>query len=230
MILGRKGRGKRCSPTVLIQLFSFGKKSVTRNPPSSACIKPHCQEYLNQFNLNEAYFASSHDKCWCSSCHNPPNSTDACGTYCRQQHGWVRFGLRISSAHQKQWHIFKEWKTCYYGTSSNRLTSIISNRFFPFDGDELNDGTTFTSGHPDQTCCTTSPSLAHASQQKFTTRSHFRAHDGTNYDVRLVLQCKQKPDTYRIEHDSASFHDIEWKTNTRASIVPYGLMVLLERR
>lgn len=193
-------------------------------------MKPFCQEYLNQLNINKAYFNSRHDKCFCMKCHDSSNSDAKCGHWCQQQHGWVRFGLSINQAHQKEWSIFKEWKTSYYGTSSNRLASILINRFVPFDGDKLSNGTIFNSGHPDPKYCITSPSLICASQAKFTTRSQFRASDGTNYNVRLVLQCKQKPDAYSINGDTKSFHSIEWATETRCALVPYGLFVRLQRQ
>jgi hypothetical protein len=116
----------------------------------------------------------------------------------------------------------KEWKVSYYGTSPNRLSSIVNSRFLPFDGDKLNDGTTFNSGHPDPTQCTTSPSLVYASQSKFTTCSRFKARDGTSYNVQVVLQCKQKPGTYNIQGK-------EWTTVTRSGLVPYGLLVRLQK-
>ncbi len=181
-------------------------------------------------NLNEAYFDSQHDKCFCTQCHDPSNTDGKCGNWCKQKHGWVVFALRVNQAHQKQWNIFKEWKTSYYGTSSNLLASILSNRFVPFDGDKLNDGSTFNSGHPNSTHCTTSPSLVCASRPKFTHQSRFRARDGTNYNVQVVIQCKQKPDTYTIEGDGKSFRNTEWATETRAVLISYGLLVRLQKQ
>jgi hypothetical protein len=165
-------------------------------------------------------------------CHDPSNNDTRCGRRCQQQHLWVRFGLSVSQVHQQQWHIFKEWKTSYYGTSSNRLASILRSRFVPFDGDTLSDGSIFNSRHqdPNSNYCITSPSLICASKPKFTTCSQFRARDGTNYSVRLVLQCKQKPDTYSINGDANSFHTIEWTTNTRCVLLPYGLFIRLQRQ
>jgi hypothetical protein len=176
-------------------------------------------------NLNRTYFDSRHDKCFCKKCHDPTT----CEHWCKQQHDWVRFGLRVNQAHQRGWKIFKEWKTSYYGTSSNRLASILNSRFLPYDGDRLADGTTFHSGHPDPTQCTTSPSLVHASRPEFTSRSQFRARDGRNYNAEVVLQCKQKPDTYIIQGNTGKFHDTEWATVSRSTLIPYGLLVRLKK-
>jgi hypothetical protein len=215
-------------------LFIFSdapRAAPSSNPrpvlPLIHCLKPLCREYLNGLNLNKAYFDNSHDKCFCKKCHDPSNTDLKCGQWCKQQHDWVRFGLRVSQAHQKQWRIFKEWEISYYGTSSNRLASILNNRFVPLDGDKLNDGTTFDSGHPDPTHCTTSPSLFCASRPEFTSRSHFRARNGTNYTVQVVLQCKQKPGTYTVR-GGAKFHKTEWATVTRCILIPYGLLVRLQ--
>jgi hypothetical protein len=209
-------------------LFIFSRPATRGEPPSLHCLKPICREYLNELNLNETYFDSSHDKCFCRKCHDPSNADTNCGHWCQQQHGWVRFGLRISKAHQKQWNLLKEWKVSYYGTSPNLLSSILKNRFLPYDGDKLNDGTTFKSGHPDPSHCTTSPSLVCASQPKFTTHSRFKARDGTNYNVQVVLQCRQKQGTYNLGAPK-KFENIEWTTVTRSGLIPYGLLVRLQK-
>ncbi len=212
-------------------LFIFSGRGPSSQPPRNPqptlplfhCLKPLCREYLNELNLNKAYFDNRHDQCFCKKCHDPTK----CEHWCKQQHDWVRFGLSVSQAHQKGWKIFKEWKTSYYGTSSDRLASILKNRFLPHDGDRLADGTKFNSGHPDTTHCITSPSLVCASRWKFSARSNFRARDGTNYtNVQVVLECRQTPDTYTIQNDS-SFHKTEWTTAARSTVIPCGLLVRL---
>jgi hypothetical protein len=129
----------------------------------------------------------------------------------------------------EQWNIFKQWETSFYGTSSNRLLSILKNRFLPLDGDTLADNTTFSSGHPDPTHCNTSPSLVCASQPKFTVSSHFKATDGNNYNVQIVLQCKQNPDTIITKRDAKSPKNIEWATKARSSVIPFSLLIRLQK-
>ncbi|CAF2521512.1 unnamed protein product [Rotaria sp. Silwood2] len=211
------------------------KFSPCRPPPSAAassslqCRKPLCEDYIRKLNLSEAYFAKHYDKCFCRKCHNPSTMDAKCGQRCKEFHGWIRFGLRLNEAHKKQWNIFKEWKTSYYGTSLDRLSSILSNRFIPLDGDQLANGTRFNSGHPDTTHCTTSPSIICASQPKFSVLSNFKAIDGNNYYVRVMLQCKQQADTIIVKGGAKSFQNVEWTTTARSSIVPFGLLIRLQK-
>ena len=98
----------------------------------------------------------------------------------------------------------------------------MANRSIPLDNDKLADGTVFTSGHPNPTVCTTSPSLAYASQKKFAKCSTFIASDGNRYKVQVVLQCKQKADTVSVNDD-------EWTTKARAGVMFFGLLVRLQK-
>lgn len=200
-------------------------------PPRSVlhCLKPLCEQYLNGLNIHNGFFNNRHDKCFCKLCHDPSGPNSPCGRWCRGLHGWVRFGLRLSQAHQKEWQVFNNWETSYYGTSSDRLALILHNRFLPLDGDKLANGTEFDSGHPDRNQYNTSPSIAHASQPEFTSRSRFRAPDGTNYNVELVLQCKQKPDSYTIKRNTGNFHDTEWLSSHRGAVIPFGLLIRLTK-
>ena len=144
-------------------------------------------------------------------------------------HGWIRLGLRVSKVHRNQWRIFRQWKTSYYGTSPNLLLPILRNRFVPFDGDALLEETKFKSGHPDPDYCTTCPSLAHASQRKFCSSSKYTARDKNNYYIRVVLQCKQHSDRIEVNEDMKSPERIEWKTKARSSVVPFGLLIRLQK-
>ena len=113
-------------------------------------------------------------------------------------------------------------RTTYFGTSTNNLSSILTNRSIPFDGDQLKDGTTFASGHPNPKVCTTSPSLAYASQTKFAKQSRFTPSDRLQYNVQVVLLCKQKADTVTVNGE-------EWTTKARAALMFFGLLVRLQK-
>jgi hypothetical protein len=179
--------------------------------------------------LNEAFLDSRYDKCYCRKCHDTSNTKVKCGHWCKQLHSWVCFGLHVSQAHSAAWKIFKEWETSYYGTSPNLLAPILRNRFLPLNGDKLSDGTTFKSGHPDSTNCITSPSLVCASQPKFCTPSRFRASNGTNYNVQVVLQCRQKPNSYTVQGDGSGFHNTEWASAERGALILCGILVRLQK-
>ncbi len=135
-----------CSRHVPSAAHSLNPRPVR---PLFQCLKPLCKKYRKELNFNKAYFDSRYDKSFCRKYHDPFNVNKKCGHWCKQLHDWVRFGLRISQAHQREWKIFKEWKTSYYGTSSHLLESILGNRFLPIDGDKLANGSIFNSGHPD---------------------------------------------------------------------------------
>ncbi|UJR29235.1 hypothetical protein I4U23_010449 [Adineta vaga] len=194
------------------------------------CRQPLCEEYLKRFKIPDAFFNKKYDKCFCRKCHSPSDKKGTCGHWCNELHRWTRFGLSINDAHAKQWKIFRDWKTSYYGTTSDRLFAIIRNRFVPLDNDQLADGKLFISGHADKTHCNTSPSLMCASQPKFSAPSRFRAPDGNNYNVQVVLQCKQNPDTIIGDKSAASStRGIVWKTQARCTVVPYALFIRLQK-
>lgn len=179
-----------------------------------------CQDFLAKLKLPSAYFDEKHDRCYCKKCHQPKTRPRECEVWCTNLHGWTRFGLHPHDAHKKGWNAMKTWDTTYYGTAPNKLSSIVNTRSIPLDGDQLLDGTRFSSGHPDPTVCTTSPSLIFASQSQFTKRWKFTGSDGKNHKLQVVVLCKQKPDTAVIEGE-------QWTTKSRGTIIPYGLVMRL---
>ena len=201
------------------------KPKPSSHRPPLPCTRSLCEAYLKTLKLPPAYFVRRHDKCFCKMCHKPPGSAIPCNKTCKQLHDWVRFGLLIHEAHERLCKVSQTWKTSYYGTSPHLLSSILTNRFVPFDGDQVTPHSTFNSGHPKSNDCVTSPSLTHASQARFSKRVRHRGIDGKNYDVQVVLQCKQKPDAFNVEGDASSFDSIEWKTSVRSSLIPFGLLL-----
>ncbi|CAF1224027.1 unnamed protein product [Adineta ricciae] len=217
---------------VVPQASSHPASTAPKSPkstPTLHCRKPICDAYLKQFNISHQFFKSKHDKCFCKKCHNTSTPNVKCGPWCNGLHGWTCFGLSVNEAHVKPLHIFRDWKTSYYGTTPDRLFSIIRNRFIPLDGDVLQDGIKFRSGHPDTSCWNTSPLLICASQPDFSPSSKFHAPDGNNYKVQVVLQCKQKPDTIIGKADTAPKKDTVWKTQARGAIIPTGLLIRLQK-
>ncbi|CAF1919541.1 unnamed protein product [Rotaria magnacalcarata] len=214
------------TPTIPVALVS------PKRPPVDEllqCRKPLCEDYIRKLSLPKGYFGKKYDKCFCKKCHNRSKTDARCGNDCMKLHGWIQLGLRPSQAHTKGLQVFREWKTSYYGTTPNRLSSILDSRFIPLDGDTLKDGTQYKSGHPDPSHCTTCPSLSHASESKFAVRSTFKAIDGNNYYVRVVLQCKQRPGSFVVKRDMNSFQRIEWITKERSTVLPVGLLIRLQK-
>ncbi len=108
---------------------------------------------------------------------------------------------------------------------------ILQERFIPFPGDSLLSGGTFTTHLPDKHHVYTSPSIHYASLRHVCPTRTTKINSQW-YNVQVVLECKQNPtriikqrgyrsDVCRIIPDD----EIEWKTNQRSSIVPYGLLI-----
>jgi hypothetical protein len=198
------------------------------------CPRLICQEYIRSLNLPHAYFQSSHDKCFCPVDYpdTRPRIKKSGGYHYTVPCGWVRFALKTDQTLSRSQRIFQRWATSYYGTSENKIEEILENGFIPFPGDQLRNGTIFLVGFPggrNDFC--TSPSIEYISELHSGSRTRFLSHDGNTYEVQLILQCKQRPETFDIEPDESDWCDripndtIVWKSNEQSTIVPCGVMV-----
>ena len=145
--------------------------------------------------------------------------------------GWTRFGLQMDEGFASGKNIFQTWYTTFYGTSREKLESIFHNRFIPFPGDELLHNEQFTIHLPDKKYIYTSPSIHYASL-KHVCPTHTVKIDEQLYDVQVVLECKQNPEGVEKQRGYKygvckiiADAEIEWKTDLRASVVPYGLLI-----
>jgi len=113
-------------------------------------------------------------------------------------------------------------------------------------GDRLLDGRVLESqncaGRQDK-CIYTSPTIRYSGLAFYTGVTDFTGPDGRTLAGQTVLQCRQRPDTFKKQGETMGFkslwkmegkqlcpflsnHDeIEWTTETRPSVVPYGLLV-----
>lgn len=145
--------------------------------------------------------------------------------------GWTRFGLQMDEGFAKGERIFQRWYTAFYGTSKDKLEPSIHNRFIPFPGDHLLHDQEFTTHLSDKKHIYTSPSIYYASL-KHVCPIHTTKIDDQLYDVQVVLECKQNPQKVIKQRGYKrgvckiiSDDEIEWKTDLRASVVPYGLLI-----
>ena len=198
------------------------------------CPKNVCEQYvINKLRLDRSYFNSKYDRCYCNRCYSTTKTdhfTVAGSNYTIPQ-GWVRYGLQVDAAPAAAKDIFKQWYTTFYGTSKDKLESILRNRSIPFPGDKLLSGEIFTTHLCDKEHVYTSPSIHYASLP------HVCPTDTTKinnewYDFQVVLECKQNPAgiTKQNGHRRTvcsviSENEIEWKTNRRVSIMYYGLLI-----
>ncbi|CAF1502431.1 unnamed protein product, partial [Rotaria sordida] len=132
---------------------------------SDKCPQVICKQYSIDLKMNRAYFDFKYNKCFCSQCYLNTRTdyfTVANSNYTVPR-GWVRFGLQIDKTFADAKTIFKQWYTTFYGTSKDKLESVLHNRFIPFPGDRLLSGEIFSTHLPDKHHVYTSPSIHYAS-------------------------------------------------------------------
>ena len=200
------------------------------------CLQHICEEYFKSLRLDGAYFRK-YINCYCIKHYSDRETTlKKSGGYDHTiPRGWVRFQLRTDKLHSRQNGIFQDWATSYYGTSAEKLNTILRNSFIPISGDHLLDGQTFSDHIQDGSFCYTSPSINYASNALFSPMRTFKSNKGESYHVQVVLQCKQKPRSFERQCSRFEISDpipaakIEWKSDNRSTIVPFGLLVRMAK-
>ncbi|CAF2979877.1 unnamed protein product [Rotaria sp. Silwood2] len=199
----------------------------------STCLLSVYIEFLKTLNLHAEYFNHKYDRCYCSRHYsNSKPKTYVSGGYkytipC----GWMRFGLKFNRLPCENEDIFKTWPTSFYGTSIDQLEQILCMHFVPFPGDRLLNQEIFSPKFFDQGICYTSPSIHYTSNLKVCQKHIFISKSNKIYEVQVILQCKQKPNTFEVNHGQSglcniiSANEIKWKTRTRSTILPYGLLI-----
>ena len=197
-----------------------------------------CDEYIKHLNLPYPYFKSSHNECYCPIDYldTRPKIEKVGGYKYTVPCGWVLFALKIDSALTRGQSIFQKWATSYYGVSEDSIEPILRNRFIPLPGDRLPDGKIFSACIPDDNdhCCT-SPSIYYSSEWHRHLKTRFPSADGNSYEIQIILQCKQKPDTFERKKGESNWcktlsrNEILWKSKRRSTIVPCAIMVRARR-
>ena len=204
-----------------------------------------CAEYLSSLNWRKHFFNPSFNRCYCKDCYPSKNKDtfftgDAVYVIPRD---WCRFGLQVDQVRAAVDQIWEYWVVTYHGTSPIAAQSIITHRQFLLPGDKCIDGSEIEirpEHIPGKKQIYTSPTIAYSSLPSYCPRQRFRSTITKRwYNARLVLQCRQDPDSFRIQGETVSAHgkricpiipndQIELLTTIRASIVPYGVLIHLE--
>lgn len=133
----------------------------------------------------------------------------------------------------------------FHGTSRAAAISIITNRQFCLPGDKLLDGTVLRipKEHiPDQLFIFTSPTIAYSSSPVYSPSYSFcSSYDDKTYEAQIVLQCRQKPNSFRVQGETIGLGErqvcpfisnetMEYFTDIRSSLVAYGLLIRVREK
>lgn len=203
-----------------------------------------CQEYVYSLGWQKCFFALKHDRCYCNKCYllSLPDVIQAAGDRYVVPRGRAGFGLSVDPTLADYHKLWIDWIVTYHGTSKYAAESILANRQFLIPGDKLLNGTVLgiRPGHiPGKKHIYTSPSISYSSLEVYSAGNDFISASGKNYTAQLVLQCRQKPGTFKIQSETVgrgndpicdyiSNEEIEYFTDIRVSLVPYRLLVLLK--
>jgi hypothetical protein len=207
-----------------------------------------CDEFVKKYlsGLHKAYFNPMYDHCYCSTCAPRLVCQRSMGDYIHtRSQSWYRLGLNIDNALAEGQNIWTTWATSYHGTSIDKALSIIQHRQLLIPGDIANDNQPIRIVHGTQTSYYyTTPCITYASLETYSRSVLFNsAITGENYKVKVIVQLKQKPDSFRIQRGTVPYfyppnppvctiikhEQLEWYSNARASTVPYGLLFKFER-
>eukprot|EP00931_Biecheleriopsis_adriatica_P047884 TRINITY_DN2763_c0_g1_i3.p1 TRINITY_DN2763_c0_g1~~TRINITY_DN2763_c0_g1_i3.p1 ORF type:complete len:494 (-),score=125.71 TRINITY_DN2763_c0_g1_i3:194-1675(-) len=199
---------------------------------------------LQSLNLDERLFSRLHDRCYCSRCYDKawPNTIKNDGPkHYVVPRGWVRFGL-ATPPQAEILDVWKKWCVSFHGAKHLVAKSSIETGDFLMPGDRLPDGSKLESancaGRTDKVNYT-SPTINYAGLAFYARPARGPRH-GNLFQV--VLQCRQKPDTFRVQAETMGFrsrwktrefdlcphvhtHEVEWVTEVRKSLIPYGILI-----
>jgi len=214
------------------------RRSTFQRDRQSCPYFSHCLEYLISLSWPRRYFNSHHNRCYCSQCYpeNKPDSYIICNSPYVIPRGWVRFGLHVDDVKAEVENIWTTWHNTYHGTDAHSALSIVSHGQFLLSGDTCENGRQLHSKSP---YLYTSPTIKYSARHAYARPQKFVASNGEHFMAKIVLQCKQKPGTYKIQGATGrAKHEgklcnvipndkIEYYTDIRTSVIPYGIMIRL---
>jgi hypothetical protein len=229
------------------------KDRAARHHPRAASSRPRkifscpyfveCKEYVKQLGWSISFFDKTHDRCYCQTCYpdHLSNTLRVAEADYVVPRGWAGFGLGVDPF--RDGNLWDTWIAVYHGTTAIAAQSILTHREFLLPGDHLIDGSQLPirPGHiPGKIHIYTSPSIRYASLDVYSSKTAFKSpKTGKRYNAQIVLQCKQKPDTFLTQRETVGWgtkricnivpnESIEHYTNRRSSVVPYRLLIRLE--
>ncbi|CAF3466051.1 unnamed protein product [Rotaria socialis] len=200
-----------------------------------------CLEFMLSVGYSKRLFNRKHNRCYCQECY-PARSKDVFiegGAKYVIPRGWVRFGLYIDDAQAEVERIWNKWVVSYHGTSPQSAKSIIEHHQFLLPGDQCMGGHVIRirEGHiPNKFQVYTSPTIIYSGDDIYTPAIPFRSKSGRSYKAKVVLQCRQQPETFKVQAETIGAgsrricpiipnNEVEYFSEVRSSIIPYGLLI-----
>lgn len=203
------------------------------------------QEFKSSLRWPSAFFNPKYDRCFCTACYgynlsDVKNVADSSYVIPR---GWVRMGLNVNEALQETENIWEKWLISFHGTRISAAESILRHSGFLQPGDVLMDGERLStpSNHiPNQNFIFTSPTINYCSKYYCTTYIFNSNLTNSQYEVKVVFQCRQKPGSFKVRPETVGAGNqqicrytrndqLEYYTERRNTVVPCGLLVELVR-
>lgn len=150
---------------------------------------------------------------------------------------------KIIQVYADHLNIWSDWTNCFHGTSIHAAKSIILHRMLLLPGEETMEGKEIKirDGHiPGEIFFFTTPTIQYASLPAYASSYEFISpSDKSCYNITVVLQCKQKPDSFVVQGETVGSGtrricpfiknaEMEWRSKQRASIIPYGMLLRVE--
>ncbi|CAF1285276.1 unnamed protein product [Rotaria sp. Silwood1] len=215
--------------------------------PSECSLMKLAKEFVDSLNWPKSLFDETHNRCFCTDCYPSTweNLLLAVGSHYVIPRGWTRLGLHVDPMFKEEHNIWNKWIVTFHGTTKIAARSILTHRHFYLPGDKLIDGTILgiREGHiPNQKFIFTSPTIVYSSLSVYSSKNSFYSHvDRTNYEVQMVLQCRQQPGSFQVQGETVGARSIricpyipnekiEYFTDIRSSIVAYGLLVRMKAK
>lgn len=214
----------------------------------SECEKFHVgREFLAGRNWPTLLSKPTFDRCYCDRCYlKSCKDTFIVGGYTYViPRGWTRLGIYVDEPFAAHHEVWKTWANCYHGTSIENAKSIVEHRQLLLPRDVTMDGEKLQirEGHiPGEYYYFTTPTIKYAALDCYAHTYDFQSSkDGKFYKIKVALQCKQKPGSFIVQPETVgarqrcqticpkiSNDQMEWKTQHRGAIMPYGLLLLIE--
>ncbi|XP_070567161.1 neuralized-like protein 4 [Ptychodera flava] len=214
-----------------------------------------CEKFMKSLDLGESCFSKvqSH-RCYCKSCvHNRGD-----GKYYTRGRppskyalpiGWARFALDVPQHKLSGLRADRDWHVAFHGTTVDSVKPIIDSGILhmagdiTFGGHKLSERPGHYNDHMKPPGFNTkqifvSPTIRYSGMDAYARPQRVRLHDGQQYKAKVAFQVWIRPGSYHVGRETVgaqgridskfSNSEVEWSTQERTAIIPYGLLIKLK--